>query len=429
MTVENVKGTKDRGPQEMLVQERVVDTIKQAFLAYGFVPLGTPALENFDVLSAKGAGGDAIKKETYNFKIAGRHLGLKYDQTVPLARYIAMNPHFVTPFKRYQYDRAWRYEDIKTGRYREFYQFDIDTVGSESMRAEAELLAAVARAIRLLGFKEFVIRINDRKLLNACMTKAGLNPKKSLDAFRAIDKLEKIGKKGVLFELIGLGIDERTAKKLLDYTGLRGNAESVLARLEKEFVNEEGFQELSRLMRFVNAYGIGKNVQLDLSIARGLDYYTGPVFEVEISDAGLGSVGSGGRYDNMIGLFLGQKIPAVGFSFGVSRIVDVLKIAGMVKEVESVTDVFVCAVNESALENAIMLSVQLRDAGLNVETDVVSKNLKKQIAYADKKQIPFIIVLGPKEIEKGIATIRDMKSGKETRAKLERIAPLLLKNK
>ncbi|MBR9679056.1 MAG: histidine--tRNA ligase [Nanoarchaeota archaeon] len=413
LVLENVKGTRDTHPEEMLIKEEIINKINKIFKSYGFVPLATPALEKYELLASKSAGGSDIDKETYNFEISGRKLALKYDQTVPLSRYIGMNSHLTLPFKRYQYDRSWRYGDIGPGRYREFYQFDIDIVGSSSMIAEAEILSAIVDVMKELGIKGFKIRVSNRKLLDEIVLKTGIKKINNKDIFRAIDKLEKIGEECVINELEKIGLTKTISKEILKYINLRGKPEKVLVELEKNFKETKGYAELKELADYAEHFGIIKYLDYDISIARGLDYYTGPVFETNVEELNLGSICSGGRYDNMIGMFSGKAIPATGISLGIDRIIDTMKRLNLIKERKTATQIMVCTVKNELLKESIKISKELRENGFNVEVDLMNKSLKNQIKYADKQCIQKIIIIGEKELAENKITIRNLETSKE----------------
>lgn len=407
----NVKGTRDLPPEDMIARNEVLGIIKKIYESYGFQPLETPALENWDVLSSKGTGGREIIDQTYNFKDkSGRRIGLRYDLTVSLARFISMNKQLQTPFKRYQYGKAWRYEEIKRGRYREFYQFDIDTVGTASMIADAEIIACTIECIDALGFKKAVIRINSRKLLDYLLQSAGVGKPKITDALRAIDKLDKIGINGVKKELKQRGISDESNRKIIRFLGISGKADGVLKRVEKDFGSCEGIKDLKELVKYLKMMGFSSGYEIDLSLARGMEYYTGPVFEISYGE--IGSIGGGGRYDKMIGIFADREIPATGISLGIDRITELRK-----SRKNTVTDVFIAFVGDT-LKQALKIRRNMMKKGLNIEVDLVGRSLSKQFDYANKQGIPKVIVVGEKDLKKGFVTEKDMKTGKQKRLKL-----------
>lgn len=417
-----LKGMKDFLPSESIVREEILEKIKECFELFGFRPLQTPALERWEILSAKRAGGEEILKETYNFEDkGGRKVGLRYDLTVPLARVIANNPNLPLPFKRYQIQPVWRYGDVAKGRLREFLQCDIDIVGAESMIADAEVIACANFTLRALGFKDFSIRINNRKILSALVEFAGVKKEKVMEVLRTIDKLDKIGEEGVRKELKGRGVEEDCVEKIMEVIGICGK--DVLEKV-KEIVKEyeegkKGVEELEELKKYLELMNV-ENYTFDMSLARGLDYYTGPIFEITAGNK-IGSIAGGGRYDELIGIFSGRKIPATGISLGVERIIAVMRERGMIKERKSKTKVFVAGVGEEVLGEVIRIVKLLREEGINSEFDLRGRNLSKQLEYASKLDIPFVLIIGRKEIEKGVVKLRNMSSGEEREVEIKEL--------
>jgi histidyl-tRNA synthetase len=418
--IQTVKGTRDFLPEEAIIRQKVVDIMKKVFERFGFQPLETPALESWEVLSAKGAGGEEILKETYNFEdLGGRRVALRYDLTVPLSRVIAMNPNLPLPFKRYQIQNVWRYGDVAKDRFREFLQADIDTVGSDSMLADAEIIACVISTLTELGFKKFTVRLNNRKILSALVKYVGVPEEKVMDVFRIIDKLIKIGEDGVEKELIEKGISKETSKKILEFIKIKG--ESALERAEKLVKEKQGIEELKQIISYLKSMKVEPKFEIDLSLARGLDYYTGPIFEV-FAGEDIGSLAGGGRFDKMIGLFLGRDIPATGISFGIERLIEVMKEREMIETKKSNVNVSVVATTDEVREQVLEIVQDLRKKNINADIDLRSRRLSKQLEYADSMKIPFVIIVGKKELEKDSVKIRDMKTGKEKVVKIKSIA-------
>ncbi|MBU1203678.1 MAG: histidine--tRNA ligase, partial [Nanoarchaeota archaeon] len=318
MKLETAKGMRDIPPEEKILQQEVVDKIRGIFERYGFSPLETPVVERWDVLSSKYAGGSEILKETFKFKDQGkRELGLKYDLTVPFARFIGMNPNLKLPFKRYQIEKVFRDGPIKLGRYREFWQCDVDIAGSSNILADAEIVNLIVDVFKELGLK-VIVKVNNRKLLNSILDYVGVKKEKWEDVIISIDKLEKIGAVGVKKELEEKNVDASIVKKLVWILKLES-----LGDIQKVIGDCEGIKELEELFGYVGS----KNVIFDACLARGLSYYTGTVFEAFLKDSNIdSSVAGGGRYDEMIGNFVGgsRKIAAVGVSFGLSVIMKAL---------------------------------------------------------------------------------------------------------
>ena len=414
----NVKGTRDFLPEEMILRQQVLEKIKNVFEIFGFQPLETSALESWEVLSAKGAGGEEILNETYNFEDkGGRRIGLRYDLTVPLARVIADNPNLPLPFKRYQIGNVWRYGDVAKARFREFLQADVDIVGSESLLTDAEVIACTIECFNALGIKEFYVRLNNRKILNEILRLSKISENKFTDILRSIDKLDKISTDDVIKEIENKGISKDSIKKLLSYTKIKGEPEKVF----KEIEELEGLNELKEIISYLKSMKLNSKVKIDLSLARGLDYYTGPIFEV-FAEQGIGSVAAGGRYDKMIGLFLGRDIPATGISLGIERIMEVIKERKIIEMTKSKTKVFVIAVNDR-LRNKILEIVQmLREKSIKVDYDLRSRTLSKQLEYASSLGIPFAVIVGERELKEKSVKIRNMKTGKEEIVSINQLA-------
>ena len=412
-SVSTPRGMRDLKPEEMSLRERILEGIKKVFRLYGFQPLETPALENWEVLSAKGAGGDEILNETYNFEDkGGRMLGMRYDLTVPLARFIAMNPNTPLPFKRYQIGRVWRYGDVAKGRFREFWQADVDIVGSESMLADAEVVACAVDVFIELGFKKFIVRLNDRKILSAMIRFAGVEEGKVDDAFRAIDKLEKIGEEKVFEELSQRGIAKEAGKKLMKLLSVKGEPAELLEEAERLIggikEGREGIEEMRGMIACLKKISSEEYFKVDFSLARGMEYYTGPIFEVFFSE-GIGSLAGGGRYDRMIGLFLGKEVPATGISFGIDRIAEVIG-----KEyAKAERSVFVAGVDESCGDEVLKVVRNFRNNGIPAMFDLRGRSLAKQLNYANSLKIPYVVIIGKEEMRQGKVKLRNFASGEE----------------
>ncbi len=424
------KGMKDFLPEEMIIRQKVIDKIRSIFEVFGFQPMGSPAIENWEVLSAKDAGGEEILKETYNFEDKGkRKVGLRYDLTVPLARIISSNPNLSLPFKRYQIEKVWRYGDVTKGRLREFLQADIDIVGSEDMLADAEIIACTITVFNELGFKNFFVRLNNRKILSTLVNYADVNKDNVIEVLRIIDKLDKIGENGVKVEL-EKKLSKTSTEKILKFIKINGNTEFVLKEAER-ILNDskegkEGINDLKKIVSYLKNMKVDSKFKIDLSLARGLDYYTGPIFEV-FAEEGIGSLAGGGRYNKMIGLFLGKDIPASGISFGVERIIEVMKERRMIKEVKSKTKVFVAAVNDEVREKVLDISQMLRKNNIPTDFDIKGRKLTKQLEYVDTIGIPFTIVIGQKELDSGIVKVRDMTTRKEVEVEIKDLVNYLKK--
>ncbi|MBU0662231.1 MAG: ATP phosphoribosyltransferase regulatory subunit [Candidatus Diapherotrites archaeon] len=438
------RGMRDYLPEDKIIRDKIVQALCATFELYGYAPLETPAVERFDVLSSKFAGGEEILKESFKLKDqGGRELGLRYDLTVPLARVVGMNPQIKMPFKRYAIGRVWRDGPVAGARYREFMQADVDVIGAKGMLADAECLAIVKDALARLGFK-FEIFVNNRKLLNAIVKKAGIAGAKAETVILTIDKLDKIGRKGVENELREKKIAEAQIEALMEMLSARGENEKVLDELQGMLGECAGVSELRELLRYCKLFGV--EVQLNVSLARGLSYYTGSIFEVFLKDSKVKSaVVAGGRYDEMIGALLGRganlgtsnagegaegavagnQYPAVGLSFGVERLFDAMKERaekGGVKAARTNARVFVIPVQ--AEEECVKFVQKLRAQGVNADMDIVGRGPSKNLDFANKMGIPYVIVLGKRELEKGEFALKDMESGKERKLKIKDIKKL-----
>src|SRR3989338_368899 len=406
MELQTAKGVRDFPPEEKILRQQVVDILRTIFENYGFSPLETPILERFETLSAKYAGGAEILKETFKFKDQGdRDIGLRYDLTVPLARFVGMNPNLKLPFKRYEIGRVFRDGPIKLGRYREFWQCDIDIIGSKSMVAEAELLTIVDEVFKKLKI-DIDLKINNRKLLDGIMIFAGIK-ENSNSAILSLDKIEKIGQDGVEKELKEKGFSKDQIKGLFEAI-----SKKKLSDFEKLLKDNEGIKELKELFLLLDELKI--SYKFDPCLARGLAYYTGTVFEVFAKKEAINSaLAAGGRYDKMIGAFLeGNKdYPAVGIAFGLEPITEILKTR--VKDVKkTVTKYFIIPIK--TLKESLIVAKKLRDKEINTDIDLMDRGISKNLDYANSLGIPFVIIIGPEELKQKKVKVRDMKSGKET---------------
>ncbi|MEM4389967.1 MAG: histidine--tRNA ligase [Candidatus Micrarchaeia archaeon] len=396
------RGMRDYLPEEMIAREGMLEKITAVFRTFGFDPLETPALESMEVLRAKaGELGGQI------FSVEGE-LGLRFDLTVPLARVVASNPALPKPFRRYCIARVWRREEPQRGRLREFIQADIDIVGSAEMSCEAELLACAGKALEAAGFAEYRIRLNNRKIVERVLEAQGIAKGALVTVMRSLDKTEKIGEDGVVRELEAKGVSGETARGLLRVLKAEGSNAQKLASMEG--TAGEGVRELREILELAKAYGIDERIEVDFLLVRGLDYYTGPVFEIE-AGGGVGSIAGGGRYDNLIQSYGGEPTPAVGISLGVERMMALRGEGG----VRTRTKVFVANTRPEFLPSAIKVAQALRERGIAAQTDVMGRNLRKQFEYAAGAGIPFVAVIGEREMKEGKLTLRDL-AKKEERA-------------
>ncbi|MBS3164016.1 histidine--tRNA ligase [Candidatus Woesearchaeota archaeon] len=410
MDLQLAKGTRDFAPEEKILRMHVESALQASFEEFGFNPLETPVLERWETLSSKYAGGAEILKESFRLKDQGdRELGLRYDLTVPFSRFVGMNPELKMPFKRYQMGPVFRDGPIKLGRYREFWQCDVDVVGVKSVLADAELLAVAQTVFRKLELP-VTLKVNHRKLLNGVLAACGVREKLT-ETILCLDKLEKVGPAEVKKELAALGVSGSDA--LLPALSRESSNEKTLAKLRALMRDDEGGQglaEVEELLRFCSLLGV--EVQLEPSLARGLAYYTGPVFEAFLRDSQItSSVAGGGRYDGMIGQFLGRgEHPATGISFGLEVITDALRLSGR-KFPKSVVQVYVIPIK--AQDEALAILAQLRAKGIRADIEQLSRGISKSLEYAAAMGIPYVLLIGQKELKEGKVRLRDMRSGEE----------------
>src|SRR3989344_976043 len=411
--MQNPKGTKDINVEEKIQANRIIKIITEVFEKYGFNPLQTTTLEKYETLAAKYAGGSEILKETFKLRDQGkRNLGLRYDLSVPLARYIAMNPNLKIPFKRYEIGQVFRDGPIKTGRYREFTQLDADTVGSSNMLADAELLAMTSEVFSRLNLK-FIIRLNNRKILDSILEYYDIPKEKREIMILSIDKLDKIEVSGVKKELTEKGFKKVDNLLNLIFT-------NDLNDVKKVIKDKNGIEELNQLVKYCKLLNV-KNLEIDISLARGLAYYTGTIFEVYLKNSEIkSSVAAGGRYDKMIGSFIGRDVPAVGISFGI----DVIKDASKQNKEKNVAEFYLIPIN--TLEKSFGILTKLRQANLKCDIDLNDRGISKNLEYASKYEIPYVVLIGKDELKQNKVRLRDMKTGKE---KLLAVNELILKFK
>ena len=413
MELMNARGTKDLMPEEKIVVETLKGNLVRIFERYGFSPLETPDIERLEVLASKYAGGDEILKEIFKFKDqGGRELGLRYDLTVPLARVVGMNPNLKMPFKRWQMGKVFRDGPIKAGRYREFIQCDVDVVGTSSMLADAEFIAIARDFFSEIGV-EIIAKVSSRKLLNGIIEEVKVPDSKKMKIILAIDKLEKQGIEAVRKELEEMGISDDRVCKIEEMVSIKGTNEAKIEMIKKFIKNDEGLQgikELEELAGFLKLLGV-ENYEFDFSLARGLAYYTGTVFEVFAVDGKVkGTLAAGGRYDRMIAEFLGKKedVPAVGISFGLSAIMDAVQFE---EKKKSVARVYVIPIK--TMEKCVGILNELRGVGVNADIDLMERGISKNLNYANSYGIPYVLIVGEKELAEGKVNLRDMKTGKE----------------
>jgi histidyl-tRNA synthetase len=414
-----LKGFRDYLPSAMIAREKLIDTARRVYRSYGFSPIDTPALEYAEILTGKGS--DETDRQLYRFTDHGdRDVAMRFDLTVPLARFAAQHINELgTPFKRYHIGTVWRGENTQKGRYREFMQCDFDTVGTLSNAADIEVLLVIHDLMAAIGFERFTIRVNNRLVLNGLLEKEGLT-EKSVGVLRALDKLPKIGREAVIAEMTGdVGATAEQAGRILDLAELKGDAATMLSRLDDMLTGSNagltGAARLRELFAASAQAGLpADRVELDLSIARGLDYYTGTIYETFLTDQrGIGSVCSGGRYDNLAGLFTKQKLPGVGASLGLDRLLAAMEIMGLVEGASTPADVFIAQFDASSLGAYHQLGRRLRAAGLTVEVFPDAGKVGKQLQYADRKGHKLAVIAGENEFKAGVWQVKNLRAGSQ----------------
>ena len=424
MTPRTLSGFMELLPAPQQQMERMMEILRRTYALYGFTPLDTPVIEASDVLLAKGGG--ETEKQIYRFEKGDADLALRFDLTVPLAKYVALHYNDLSfPFRRYQIGKVYRGERAQRGRFREFYQADIDIIGDGklSILNEAEIPAVIYRTFSTLGLQRFQIRVNNRKILNGFYALLGLT-EQSGDIMRTVDKLDKIGpdKVRALLTAPEIGLTEQQADEILRFIAITGTNEAVLAALAeyqgRNATFDEGLSELSTVVKYLASFGVpADHFAVDLTIARGLDYYTGTVYETTLLDhPEIGSVCSGGRYDNLAEYYTDKKLPGVGISIGLTRLFYVLGEQGLLNPAlpTAPADVLILPMTED-LSAAISLATLLRDNGIRTQLHCEEKKFKQKISYADKLGIPYVIFLGEDEINAGVVACKDLATGEQTK--------------
>jgi len=422
MTPRTLSGFMELLPQPQQQMERMMDILRRTYSLYGFTPLDTPVIEASEVLLAKGGG--ETEKQIYRFQKGDADLALRFDLTVPLAKYVALHYNDLSfPFRRYQIGKVYRGERAQRGRFREFYQADIDIIGDGKLDItnEAEIPAIIYQTFTSLGLKRFQIRVNNRKILNGFYAMLGLTAR-SGDIMRTVDKLDKIGAEKVRTLLTDeCGVSAESADEILKFIAITGGNEQVLAALEsyrgRNEVFDEGLDQLNTVVKYLSAFGVpAENFAVDLTIARGLDYYTGTVYETTLLDhPEIGSVCSGGRYDNLAEYYTDKQLPGVGISIGLTRLFYVLGEQGMLNPglPTAPADVLILPMT-AELAPAVTLATRLRAAGVRTQLYTEQKKFKAKMSYADKLGVPYVVFLGDDEIAGNVVACKDMASGQQT---------------
>jgi len=430
MTVEMAKGVRDFPPEDKIIRSELISRLQDVFESYGFSPLETPSIERLDTLTAKFAAGNESDAAREIFKLSdqgNRELGLRFDLTVPFSRFIALNPNLKMPFKRYEIGRVFRDGPIKLGRYREFWQCDVDVAGVSSVKAESELLLLAIEAFKKLNLDAY-LEVNNRKVLFGLMDYCNIPPEKRETVIITIDKITKYGEDVVRKELVDKFIDKHSIEKLLEVFTLRGSIDEMLDALTPMMTSDigvEGLKELKELFSYLKFVEHGKII-LNISLARGLGYYTGTVFEGFLKNSKVtSSICGGGRYDNMIGMYASnnRQYPAVGISFGLEPITDALKLSS--PEIKkTVTEIYIIPIQ--TFKESLVIATTLREAGLNVDLDLMEKGISKNLDYANTLKIPFVAFVGETKLKEQKIKIKNMITGNERLVSLDEVYDLVV---
>ena len=408
-----VRGMRDLTPEEYYPMLQVFDKLARVAESFGYLRVETPALEHYEILKAK-AGEDVIN-EIYYFKDkAGREVGLRFDMTVPVARVVSYRVDVPKPIRWYYITKVWRYDEPQHGRYREFHQFGIEFIGSSSVRADAEVLAVGVEALRALGIGDFRVRINDRRVVDQLLSKLGISNELRPSVLRIMDKRGKVPDDELLKMLRDLGLSNDTAQEVLRLANTSEGIDKAVDSFREFGVSDEFIKYYNELIDLLDMYGVRNYMDLDMGIVRGLDYYTGIVFEMYVPDYKL-SVGGGGRYDNLIEIYSGKPMPASGFAMGIERLLEVLEQRGSLKRATPQIDyyVYVLGNDRNYLSLGYKLASNLRSHGNKVILDTGEKSLRSALEYASKINVKYFVIVGPKEVSQGFVKVRDMGSWSE----------------
>lgn len=451
------KGTRDFGPAQMAKRQFIIDRIRKVFQKYGFHPLETPAMENLSTLTGKyGEEGDQLlfkilnsgdylkdidnsKLEAHNSKLLTSEIsekGLRYDLTVPFARYVVMNRHEISfPFKRYQIQPVWRADRPQKGRYREFYQCDADVVGTDSLLCEAEIVLMIKEVFSQLNIQDYTIKINHRGMLSGLAEICGAKENET-SLFVAIDKLDKMGKEKVQEELRARSFAQHSIELLFQVLNFKGTTQHKIEFLQSKFAEssngKKGIADFQQVLALLQSYGDdGQHLEFDISLARGLSYYTGCIFEVKINHAlGVGSVSGGGRYDNLTGTFGLEGVSGVGISFGIDRLYDSLEELKLFQAESMVSStVMIAHFDDETMRYGLQVASTLRSNGIATEVYPDIAKIKKQMEYGNKKMIPYVIVAGAEEIKDGLLTFKRMRTGEQEKKRIADIVAELCKQR
>jgi histidyl-tRNA synthetase len=433
MTVEMAKGVRDFPPEDKIIRDKLVSSLKTVFESYGYSPLETPSIERLDTLTAKFAAGSESDAAKEIFKMSdqgNRELGLRFDLTVPFSRFIALNPNIKIPFKRYEIGRVFRDGPIKLGRYREFWQCDVDIAGTSNMRSDAELLLLALEVFKKLELDAY-LEVNNRKLLFGLMDYCNIEPEKRETVIISLDKITKYGTDVVKKELVDKFIDKHSIEKLSEVFTIKGTNDEILENLTNIVtspIGVEGLNELKDILGYLKFVEHGK-IKLNITLARGLAYYTGTVFEGFLRDSKVtSSICGGGRYDNMIQMYAenNRQYPAVGISFGLEPITDALKLINPnIKK--TVTEIYIIPIQ--TFKESLVIATKLRESGLNVDIDLMDRGVSKNLDYANTLKIPFVVFIGEAELKEQKLKVKNMITGVEKLVTLDEVYDLVIQER
>ncbi|MFQ6009795.1 MAG: histidine--tRNA ligase [Candidatus Aenigmatarchaeota archaeon] len=424
MKFQKPKGTRDLMPEDMAKRRKYFEAVRKVLIRYGYGEIMTPAFETLALLEAKGSIGQECVKDVFRIWDKGKEklgYGLIFDPTTPIARIVANDTSLQKPMRWYYIRPMWRYEETRPGRYREFWQAGVELIGSDSPLADAEILAITYDCMKAMGITDFTLRVNSRKIMESLAKIAGIPEEKRTDAFRIIDKLDKIGEKEVRGELERFEIPKEAIDSFIRYVKM--GKEDIKKELKDYKEALEDLEEIEQVLEYAKKMGVD-NARLDLSIIRGIDYYTGFIFETFVKGyEKLGSVASGGRYDSLIEIYGGKPTPATGVGIGIDRMMEIFK-----EKVPYSPLVYVANAKEETKDDAIRIAQMLRKE-ISAEFDVLGKKLKKQFEYVNTKEIPYCVIVGPDEIKENSVVVRDMKSGKEEKIEVKKLKDFFLQLK
>ncbi|MDE1827536.1 MAG: histidine--tRNA ligase [Candidatus Micrarchaeota archaeon] len=416
MPISQPRGVRDFGPGESIARKRIISVVEETFKRFGFSPIETPALENMEVLNTKAYGEESVKQI---YKIADDESALRFDLTIPMARYIAMNSNMPLPFKRYQIGQTWRRDEPQKMRYREFTQADVDIVGSDSVEADAEVIAAIAVSLEELKLTDYKILINSRIILDAVLDSFGVQKEKQQPIIRVLDKLEKIGRQETTNQIAKLGVEQRTSEKIVEFITESASGDEMVGKVASTVPSAKAeFDRLKALMALLSSYNLQGSVTFSPSLARGFDYYTGFVWEFVVYYQGklLPTLAAGGRYNNLLEIYAKKSMPAVGCSIGIDRVFDVLESQPLIN---TYAKLFVATIGDENYGYGLMVANSARAKGIYTDINMTKRNVSKQLEYANALKFRYAIIVGNQEKAAKNVKLRDLLSGEEEALSLD----------